>query len=111
MFNWAWLNENSYPWQLQPKAYYQGTYRVGRYFTIEGGKCLVVPFDAFFHEKRNSEKNRRLHGIEALVKWVYVCGVEKPSMAEDVIEICRGVQEIRYQGGQKRKKIIDSLWI
>ena len=63
----------------------------------KGGKCLVVPFDAFFHEKRNSEKNRRLQGIEAFEKWVYVCvyGVEKPSMAEDVIEICRGLQEIR----------------
>ena len=36
-----------------------------------------------------------------------VYDVEKPSMAEDVIEICRGLQEIRYQGGQKRKKNID----
>ena len=70
---------------------------MGRYFRIEGGKCLVVPFDTFFHEKRNSEKNRRLQGIEALEKWAYVCvyGVEKPSMAEDVIEICRGLQETR----------------
>ena len=87
MFNWAWLNENSYPWQLQPKAYYQGTYRVGRYFKKEGGKCLVVPFHAFFMKKGIQKKNRRLQGIEAFEKVsTYMCvyGVEKPSMAEDL---------------------------
>ena len=62
----------------------------------------------FFHEKRNSEKNRRLQGIEAFVKWVYVCVWCRKALygRRPHINMQGGLQEIRYQGGQKRKETL-----